>query len=173
MRVHTRFMGGLITEVGFKANDQLTKDHSTSDLPFQMDADFDNMHPPRNQFVHRFRATTEPPGNNHQSPARRMSGTPVHQRNGHTTHSNSGLTPRPSNDDLESSTQTLKNLLSIKSIPSNPSTESRYTSDGPPSPSPIRHHRTQSAAQPSHRPYTPTNSSSQTPRRVVSSSGVP
>ena len=69
-------------------------------------------------------------------------------------------------DDLEASTQQLKNILSIRSPPI-----ATTLPDAPPSPSPIQHSRTRSVAQPRLRRDSPHMSSSTPSRRAVSSSG--
>jgi hypothetical protein len=138
-----------------------------------MDSEFESPHPPRKQLAQRFRATTDQPREYRAIPTGRNNFNHIIQ------HSEHGLqvTPRrqpPS--DLESSTRTLKNLLSIKST-SQPATTDSHPSfptlDGPPSPSPMHHTRTRSAAQPPIRNNTPNHSKIQVPRRVVSTSGVP
>jgi hypothetical protein len=141
-------------------------DHSTSELPFQMDMEYESMRHPRNHLVQRFRATTEPP--NEYNPH-----TPIH----FDPHSGKGAQPFARQDpaqhsDLETSTQTLKNLLSINSTPSG--SKSSFTArNGPPSPSPIQHNRTRSLAQPLVSKTSPSISKVTPSRRVFSHSGVP
>ena len=142
-------------------------DHSTSELPFQMDSEYESMRQPRNHLVQRFRATTEPP--NEYKPH-----SPGHfdARSGKSVPS-FGYPESSRRSDLETSTQTLKNLLSINSTPSGSKT-SLTAMDGPPSPSPIHHNRTRSLAQPPVRKPSPATSNVTPSRRVFShSSGVP
>src|ERR1700721_921632 len=122
----------------------LTIDHSTSELPFYMDSDVESFNPPRNNLVQSFRATPEPPTNYNPSPNGRNYPKHINQL------SEQGMqfslrrqTPPSLDPDLESSTQHLKNLLSIKSTPSHSAsaTPPFPPMDGPPSPSPIHHNR--------------------------------
>jgi len=113
--------------------------------------------------MQRFRATTEPP--NEYKP---------YMRTHFDLRSGKGF-PRQDparHSDLESSTQTLKNLLSINSTPSG-SRSSFTTMSGPPSPSPIQHNRTRSLAQPPISKTSPSTSNVTPSRRVFSHSGVP
>ena len=141
-------------------------DHSTSELPFQMDTEYESMKQPRNHLMQRFRASTEPP--NDYKPH-----TPTHfdPRSGKGVQSFGYQDPihRP---DLETSTQTLKSLLSINSTPTG--SKSFTAMADPPSPSPIHHNRTRSLAQPPARKPSPSTSTVIPSRRVFShSSGVP
>ena len=142
-------------------------DHSTSELPFHMDTEYESMRQPRNHLVQRFRATTESP--NEYKITRSPNN--FDPRAGKGTQSFARKDPSRFSD-LETSTQTLKNLLSINSIPSG--SKSSFTAkEGPPSPSPIQHNRTRSLAQtPIHK--SSLSASNVTPsRRVLSHSGVP
>lgn len=159
-------------------------DHSTSELPFQMDTEYEHVIPRRNHLVQRFRAITEPPIEYKATSHSGRNTPPNHiftQRSEGPGTMQFSLHRQPqsttNSSDLETSTQTLKNLLSIKSTPSNPSTPPFSAVKGPPSPSPsrIHHNRTRSAAQvttPRTRMSPPTNSNTQPSRRVFSS-GVP
>lgn len=137
---------------------KLIADHSTSELPFQMDNDFERLTSPRNHLVQRFRATTEPPADYRQKMQPRTPSNNVNQ-----PHSKSSL---------ENDTIALKNLLSINT-PKHSTSPAPLTpnGDGPPSPSPVNHSRTRSVAQPHLRRSPP--SDSQPSRRVVSTSGAP
>lgn len=140
-----------------------------------MDTEYERVVPSRNHLVQRFRGTAEQPAEYNAI----LSGknTPNHSNR----RSEQGMQfslrrePQSIHSDLETSTRTLKNLLSIKSTPSHPSTPPFPAMSGPPSPSPspIHHSRTRSAAQATPRKTLPTNSTVQPSRRVFSTSGVP
>jgi hypothetical protein len=142
-------------------------DHSTSELPFQMDSEFENWNPPRNHLVERFRATTEPPSEYRPSPKGRMdfnhSSQPGQQEMQFSLRREPQL-QQPPDSDLETSTRTLKHLLSIPPFPS-PS-KSPTISNGPHYSSTIQHQRTRSAAQES------LNGTVPRPQRIVSSPGI-
>lgn len=138
----------------------------------------------RNHLGHRFRATTEPPAENRAGPLARNK--LINHTKQYSEHGANFSPQRPSSAqsrqaDLESSTQTLKNLLSINSTPSSRPPSSLQqpfpgkAGEAPPSPSPIHqsHSRSQSAAQPPHWRLAPATSTSSTPRRIVSASGIP
>jgi len=144
-------------------------DHSTTELPFQMDFEVENPNSSRNHLGQRFRATTEPPAENRAGPLARTKFTQSKQYSDQGANYQSQQPSQSRQADLETSTQTLKNLLSINSTPSQ-APSSRETAPG--SPSPIHHSRSQSAAQPPHRRLAPSTSASTTPRRIVSASGI-
>ena len=93
-------------------------DHSTSELPFQMDTEYEHVIPPRNHLVQRFRTTTEPPTGYKFSHSRKNSPVYVNQRSDQGIQFSLRREPHSTQSDLETSTQTLKNLLSIQSPPS-------------------------------------------------------
>jgi hypothetical protein len=130
-----------------------------------MDSEFEN--PPRNHLVERFRATTEPPAEYRPSPKGKMNFNHSNQRGQQEMQFSLRREPRqqqPLHSDLETSTQTLKNLLSIQPFPS-PSKSSAITNNH--YPSATQHQRTRSAAQEPLRGTVPR------PQRVVSSPGIP
>ena len=151
-------------------------DHSTSDLPFQMDAEYEHAIPARNPLTQRFQTTTET--SQHYTAGSYGVTTPNHI----TQPSKPGMqfslrreTPSSSSySDLDTTTQALKNLLSINSPPSHPPTppfpamSSFHTRNGPPHPSPIHHNRR--VAQ-SPRKTSPPNPTILPCRRVFSTSG--
>lgn len=150
-------------------------DHSTTELPFHMDLELENGNASRNHLGQRFRATTEPPADNRTGPLGRHKYSHNKQYSEHGANYQPQIASQSREADLESSTQTLKNLLSINSTPSRPlsSTHPFPNTEGPPSPSPVHHNRTQSAAQPLQRRPAPSTSASTTPRRIASTSGIP
>ena len=175
----------LSTQFEFKSiNPQTTfyscLDHSTSELPLQIDGDFRPLSS-HNHLAQRFRSITENQTNHrnarscygmpnyatHQSEPRRLS-----------LHSDS----RQLATDLESSTQALKSLLSIKATPSYPQPTNPIPtippppssfSKGHPSPKLIQHNRTRSAVNPIPRGSPPNLNGIQPSRRVFSTSGLP
>ena len=151
----------------------LQTDHSTSELSFLMDSEYAHVIPPRNHFVQSFRDTTEPPTEYRLSGSGKNSPANSDQHSNQGTHFSLRREPYSTHSDLERSTQTLKNLLSIKSPPSHPSTPPFPAVNGRPSPSPIQHNRTRSAVQSTPRKTSPTNTTVTPSRRVFSTSGVP
>ena len=137
-----------------------------------MDTEYEHVIPPRNHLVRRFRATTEPPTEYRLSHSGKNSPAHVNERSEPGMQFSLRREPYSTHSDLETSTQTLKNLLSIKSPPSHPSTPPFAAMNGPPSPSPIQHNRTRSAAQSTPRQTSPTNTTTPQSRRVFSTSGV-
>jgi hypothetical protein len=152
---------------------RLQTDHSTSELSFLMDSEYEHVIPPRNHFVQGFRDTTEPPTEYRLSHSGKNSPANANQHSKQGTHFSLRREPYPTHSDLETSTQTLKNLLSIKSPPSHPSTPPFPAMNGRPSPSPIQHNRTRSAVQSTPRKTSPANATITPSRRVFSTSGVP
>jgi hypothetical protein len=140
-----------------------------------MDLELDNGNVARNHLGQRFRATTEPPADNRSGPLARNKFNRSKQYSEHGSHYTSQQAPQSRQADLESSTQTLKSLLSINSTPSHQpsSTPPFQKGDAPASPSPVHHTRSHSAAQPPHRRLPTATSASTTPRRIVSTSGIP
>jgi hypothetical protein len=138
-----------------------------------MDTEYEHVVPSRNHLVQRFRATAEPPTENGVILSGKSTPNHVNLRSEQGTQFSLHREPQSTHSDLETSTQTLKNLLSIKSTPSHPSTPPFPAMSGPPSPSPIYHSRTRSAAQAIPHKTLPTNSTVQPSRRVFSTSGVP
>lgn len=132
-----------------------------------MESEFDNCNPPRNHLLERFRTTTEPVSDYRQSPSGRRNFNHSAQRSLQDTQFSlrRESTPQQSNPNLETSTQTLKNLLSIQPLPSPsiPATTRTATQSS----SPSQHHRTQSAVQ------EPISRPARQPQRIVSSSGIP
>jgi len=120
---------------------------------------------PRNHLVQRFRATTEPPADHRPTLPLRPSS---YQRSSQSNLHRQSHTAA----DLESETVALKNLLSINTPTPSKSPAGPYVNgDGPPSPSPVHHSRTRSAAHSYLQRSDPSNSP--TSRRVVSTSGAP
>lgn len=153
------------TEIPHKLHGRLDfKNHSTSELPFQMDNEYPYVASSKSHSVQQFRTNGYPrtgsSGNNTR-------GSPDKQRMQFSLQQQSN----PLQSDLETSTETLKSLLSIKSPPTKSSTPSFPHVTGTPSPSPIHHSRNRSLA---HTPLQrPTNPSLSPTRRTVSTSGVP
>jgi hypothetical protein len=150
-------------------------DHSTTELPFHMDLELENGNSARNHLGQRFRATTEPPAENRAGQLGRHKYSHSKQYSEHDANFTSQLALQSRQADLESSTQTLKNLLSINSVPSHSSSSTQPFSntEAPPSPSPVHHNRSQSVAQTPYRRLPPSTSAATTPRRIVSTSGIP
>ena len=149
-------------------------DHSTSELPFHVNTERENVVRPRNHLIQRYRASTEPPTEHNG----------IHNKNDAINHisqrSQQGsyvpFPPQPQSlheTDLEASTKTLKSLLSIKSPPDHSRTPPFATVDMPPSPSPIQHNRTRSAVQPIVCRTLSTGPTTSPCRRNFSTSGVP
>jgi hypothetical protein len=138
-----------------------------------MDTEYEHVIPPRNQFVQRFRGTTEPSTEYRLSHSGNNSPAHVNQRSEQGMQFSLRRGTYSTHSDLETSTQALKNLLSIKSPPSHSSTPPFPEMNGPPSPSPIQYNRTRSAAQPTPRKTSPATTNIPPSRRVCSTSGAP